>query len=428
MKNLLVLLCCAEVLLATYLVNIAGPFLSPVLFFGTSIAICFLFLKISAATSVPVSKEPWKIPPVAITIAQWTLFLACSYIIFSKLKFLWWYDQMYGDPRNKSDIIPQITILIQRLLAGEQPYSKIYFTGYDMFPTYMPLQWMPYILCEWLKKDYRWIPTFAMWFMSLYYFLKARRSLSAPFWKVIVPVWPLLAWGVFIMHDNKIFIFTVEGLIAAYYFFVAESISCKRIWPLAVGIAICLLSRYSIIFWVPLCVLLLFISGQRKSAAVICVTAALFFVIFYWVPFMSRDASIFLKGYAYHTNAAYYEWLRDIVVYGGKVYLYNGLGFTSYAMSFFPGDLHNKLALYKDLHLAMCVLSVLVLGGYFIKNRQKYDRRTYLLFSFKIYLAVFYAFIQIPYRYLFFVPVLVTASLLAGAFRPYHVKDNQILS
>jgi hypothetical protein len=424
MKNLLVLLCCLEVLLATYLVNIAGPFVAPVLFLGTSLAICFLYLKIADQETVEAGGGFWKMSPGAVKIAQWVVFLACSYFLFTRLKYLWWYDQQYGDPRNTSDIIPQITVLLQRFMAGEQPYSKIYFTGYDMFPTYMPLQWMPYIFCEWAKKDYRWIPTFGMWVVSLYYFLRARRATTDSLLGILIPVWPLLVWAVFVLHDSRIFVYTVEGLIAAYYLFVAESITLKRMLPLAIGIAVCLLSRYSIVFWVPLCVLLLYFSGRRKDAIIVCAVFALLFVAFYLLPFLSRDATIFLKGYAYHTNAAYYEWLRDMEVYGGNRYLYNGLGFTSWGVSFIPGNLLHKLSVYKNIHLAMCMLTVVGLGWFYVKRQTRHSLNTYLLFSFKVYLTIFYAFIQIPYTYLYFVPVMVTASLLAASFRAKPVNDN----
>jgi hypothetical protein len=230
------------------------------------------------------------------------------------------------------------------------------------------------------------------------------------------------------VHDNEIFIFGVEGLLAGYYLFVAESISKRSIIPLAIGISLCLLSRYSIIFWVPLCVLLCFVAANRKNALIICLTVLLFFVAFYWFPFLRKDASIFMKGYAYHTNAAYYEWLRDLNVYGGKVYLFNGLGFTAYAMKFVSGDLHFKLAFYKTLHLSLCILTVSGLGWYYIRSRQRYPLRVFLLFSFKVYLAVFYAFIQIPYKYLYFVPIIVSASLLGAAFRRNSVNETANLA
>lgn len=421
MRKLLVALCCLEILYITFLVNTAGPFVSPIILFGLSLGIAVCYLRMVSRPQPLVAAG--MLPPQWLRVGQWVLFAACSYLVFSKLKHFWWYDKTYGDPSSSSDIIPQIHTLVTRLLAGQQPYSLISFGSYSLFPTYMPFQWLPYLLTEFVQKDYRWIPAFAMWAMCVYYFLCHRRALGASPWGLLLPVWPLLVWGEFMMHDNRIFVYTVEGLIAAYYFFVAEATQWRRVWPLAVGIGICLLSRYSIIFWVPLCAFFFFTSGQRRQLFAVMLIPFVMILVFYVLPFLSRDASIFLQGYEYHTKAAYYEWARDLQVFGGKVYVRNGLGFSAYALQFFPGDVNSQLLLYKKVHLAACILSVVLLGWYYMRHRHRYELRPYMLFSFKVYITVFYAFIQIPYKYLFFVPMVVSAAVMAAALS---VKNNRI--
>lgn len=424
MRYLLVLLCCAEILLATYLMNVAGPFWSPVLFLGTSLAIALVYLRVRSQAAA--TTAPFALPPVVITVGQAAVFMGCAFYIVSKLKFVWWYHLMYQYPPGSSDIIPQVEALVQRFLSGSAPYRLIHFTDYQLYPTYLPLQWLPYIPCELAHKDYRWIPVLAMLAASVYYFVSKRKMEGDPISRLLLPSWPLFIWIMLLLNDNNSFIFTIEGLIAGYYFFVAESTGKKNIWPLAIGISLCLFSRYSIIFWVPLCIAVLAMAGQKKNAMIVAGTAAVFFVFVYWLPFLRVDPEIFIKGYRYHTLAAFGEWERDIAI-AGKNYLNNGLGFTSYAIAWFPGDLHNKLALYKNLLFAVCLLTVALLGFGYYRSRGKYDVNTYLLFSFKIYIAVFYALIQIPYRYLFFTPLVITAALLGGAFMP-RVKNNTILA
>lgn len=425
MRYLLVLLCCAEILLATYLMNVAGPFWSPVLFLGTSLAIAFIYLRVRSQSAT--TTAPFSLPPVVISVGQAAVFAGSAFYIISKLKYVWWYHLMYHFPEGTSDIIPQVETLVHRFLSGEAPYNPIQFVGYQLYPTYLPLQWLPYLPCELAHKDYRWIPALAMLAASVYYFVSKRKVEGDPISRLLLPSWPLFIWILLLLNDNNSFVFTVEGLIAAYYFFVAESTGKKNIWPLAIGISLCLFSRYSIIFWVPLCIAVLAMAGQKKNAMVVAGTAAAFLIFVYWLPFLRVDPEIFIKGYKYHTFAAYNEWNNDFSWNAGTVYLNNGLGFTSYAIAWFPGDLHNKLALYKNLLFAVCLLTVALLGFAFYRSRGKYDVSTYLLFSFKIYIAVFYAFIQIPYRYLFFTPLIITAALLGGAFMP-RVKNNTILA
>jgi len=425
MKLLLAFLCILELLFATFLVNTLGPYLSPIVFAGSGFAIAWLYLRIASGTMPEATHTPTthKIVPVI----QWVLFLLLSYIVFSSLKHYWWYHLTYGDTKSSSDIIPQIKTLVQRWVNGSQPYYTIQFMGYDLFPTYLPLQWMPYILCEWAQKDYRWIPTFALWMASFWYFLRCSRQYQQLSWQLLIPVWPLIVWGVYILHDWKLFVFAVEGLIIAYYLLVAEALHKKNTLVLALGISLCLLSRYSIIFWVPLCLVLLYVSGHKRAAFSIALTALLMATVIYWLPFLRRDPSIFIQGYAYHTNAALAEWTRDMQVYDGIVYLRNGLGFTSYALAFIPGSLAHKLAVYKNSHLLVSILTVVGLGWYFIRHRARYDVYIFLLFSLKVYLVVFYVFIQIPYKYLIFLPVMLSMSLLGSAVKGGGVNKKQTL-
>lgn len=418
MRYLLLLLCIAELLFITWFRNVAGPLITPVLFLGSSIGIGFLFLRISQRNA-EVPAATLKLHPNLIRALQFIPLLALSYLVFKTMKTIWWWQTTIDSGVDKSDIIPQIAALVQRHLRGEQPYYPIQFTGYQLYPTYLPMQWLPYIPVEILHKDYRWVPTIGLWLASVWFFVKNtfHKQDDAPLlWKLLLPVWPLIAWYAMIMYDNDLFKLTVESLIAAYYLFTATSISGKRVLPLAIGVAVCLLSRYSIIFWVPLCVGCYYLAGQRKQALVIVGTALVFFIVVYWLPFLRKDGMIFLNGYHYHTDAAYNQWLYDRDVLQSKFYLANGFGFTAWAIRFIPGDLRHVLGVYQKVHLVMCFITIAGLLYLYWKKRAVYSLQAFLLFSFKVYLAVFYAFIQIPYRYLYIVPVIVSSVLLANAF------------
>lgn len=426
MKQILFLLCCLELLFATYLINTLGPYVSSVLLFSISVGIGIVYLKISAAPESALPGREIKLSPRITTLLQWAVFTGITYFIFAKLKHLWWYEITYPNPKNgSSDVIPQITTLVQRFLRGEQPYYNIPFAEYDLYPTYLPLQWLPYIPLEIVHKDYRWVPTFAMWFACFYYFLIHRRAAGNTLWSLAVPYWPMVVWTVFILHDNGAFVYTVEGLIAAYYFFVAESIKRRNALLLAIAISVCLMSRYSIIFWVPLCLALHFMAGKRRDALLIAGMAAVFFIGIYWFPFLRKDPRIFINGYNYHTNAALAEWMRDLAKNNGSANLFNGLGFTPFALKLLPGNEGHILMLYKNIHLIACALCVIILALVYRRHKAKYPLHAFLLFSFKIYLTIFYVFIQIPYKYLFFVPFFVSVSLLGEAYKRGGVKEKQ---
>ena len=422
MRYFLMALCLLEVLLITWFRNIAGPFISPLLLLDTSMAVGLLYFLIQLQdkeikTTVP--KKEAAINPHNIVIAQVAAFIIISSLVLLRLYFVF-HSVYHGNEDNHSDIIPQIVYFVNRFNAGLQPYYTIHFPGYDLFPTYLPLQWMPYLIAEWTHMDYRWIPALFLWLASLYFFIR-NYKLSDPSTptviKIFLPTWPLIVWLILVKHNSDMFRFTVEALVAAYYLVVATSIGQRRTMPLAMGIAACLLSRYSIIFWVPLCIACYLLAGEKKKAVVIVLTCLAFFGVFYWWPFLRKEPSVFLAGYQYHSIAAVREWTRDMAVSDGKVYIYNGLGFTSWAIKFGHGSLEQVVATYQRVHLAACSITIISLLAYYIRKRRIIPTDAFLLFSFKVYLAIFYAFIQIPYKYLFFVPLIVSSALVAGVWK-----------
>lgn len=430
MRALILFLCLFEIANITWLVNWAGPYWSPALLLASSIAIAFIFLHLS---NQPYSKQVessklLQLPHKLVPMGQIILFAALSVFIISILRHTWWVEMMkVGEGNFISDVIPQLQALVTRFLQGEQPYYPIHFINYDLYPTYLPLQWMPYTIAQLLHKDYRLIAAASLLLASAYYFFKNRRQIEGSIiTKLLLPIWPLFVWAMCIVSDYGLYTYTVEALIAGYYFFVAESLQPRRLWPIAIGVSFCLLSRYSIVLWVPFLLVVLFVSGQKRQAVLIAATSLIGVLLIYWMPFLRFDGSIFTQGFDYHTNAALNEWKNSVTTPVSKGYLFNGLGFTAY-LSPQHGDIEAKLALYKKLHLVMCILALMFLGLFYWRTRHKYTLDSFLLFSFKIYLAVFYAFIQIPYKYLLLTPVIVSASLLVRSFIPVRVKQSQRL-
>ncbi len=333
--------------------------------------------------------------------------------MFDLLRNIWKIVPISMNDVHQSDVIPQIMFLVTRCKAGVFPYQVITVWGYDLFPTYLPLQWLPYFFAEWLHKDYRWVPAIVLWLACAYFFVKncsIHTTGVHPLLKLFLPLVPLLVWYAIVQNDGYTYIFTVEELIAGYYLFVATSISNKNVLALSFGVGLCLLSRYSIVFWVPLCILGYYWVGRRRQGLTISVVLVAMFIIFYWFPFLRIDKGVFLKGYEYHKVAAFYDWVRGN-------YMRNGMGFSAYAYDFVPGNIERKLFVYQAVHLFACIATVIALGAFYRKRLQRYSLSAFLLFSFKVYLTVFYMFIQTQYSYLYITPLIISSALLVGVFR-----------
>jgi len=124
-----------------------------------------------------------------------------------------------------------------------------------------------------------------------------------------------------------------------------------------------------------------------------------------------------LNGYRYHSLAALAEWTPRIAD-AQPWHLYRGYGLALFFYEYVPGSLVHKLHLLQRIHLLMSLLAVVLPAFLFFRQRKHYDLRLFLIGSLKIYLAVFYAFIQIPYHYLYLVPAILTLPILLIVYLP----------
>jgi hypothetical protein len=315
-----------------------------------------------------------------------------------------------------SDIIPTLQVATQRFLLGEMPYKTISKWGYELPLTYLPLQWGPYMFAEVLDFDYRWV---ALGILALAGDIVVYRARVANHRFVfIVPLFLSLALLAIYQFNDSILIVTIEIMVAGYYMLMIAGVVSNHAVLRGVVLALCLLSRYSLMLWLPLWFAVeLLNAGGRKKLAITVLTVVAVVLVLYVLPFLSKDPSIFIKGYKYYTQAALGEW-QHLDDQGRPAHLYAGNGFAYLFFERFANlPLLDRIHKLQKTHLLACLgSSVLMMIWYFL-NRQKIDRRIFLMGSFKIYLAVFLSLIQVPYSYLMITGVFVSIAILAEAMR-----------
>ena len=150
-----------------------------------------------------------------------------------------------------SDVVPQVDTMATRFLNHQYPYHPIVFgeatSQWTMHPTYMPMQWLPYCLPVYFHLDIRW---FALLLFCL--------SIGIVFWKLrnqitlnttlLFLCLPLL---LYLIVWNKEAVKTVESGIVALYILIPVFIWKKQYLLTGILITLCLLSRFTIIYWVP---------------------------------------------------------------------------------------------------------------------------------------------------------------------------------
>ncbi len=405
-----------ELALLTFARGSLGPYLSPLVLLGASLLTGWAAIRLSRDFTLPSSL------PSLSSAKRFTPWL----LPFSLLLILiYQYDGIIGSvplavqDASRSDIIPQVMVLVRRFLSGEFPYLPIQIWGYTLYPTYLPMQWLPFVVPELLGFDYRWM-SFALYLVAIFLLLRqARKLFRTDLQFLIFSLLPFLFTAIYLHYDDALFSLSIEALIAGYYLFFALSLFSLRLLPSAGALLLTLLSRFSIVLWSPFYFLALFFSSQRGKAVRLALLTLGSILLIYVFPFLRKDFSIFLNGYHYHSIAALVEWTPGRTGPGAVPWhLYRGYGLAVFFYEFIPGSLDFRLHVLQRSHLIISLLAVLLPALAFFRHRGRYELRIFLLGSLKIYLAVFYAFIQIPYHYLYLVPAIIVLPILLIVWAP----------
>lgn len=316
---------------------------------------------------------------------------------------------------QSSDIIPSLQVYTQRFLAGQYPYDVYNGFGYTLYPTYLPMMWLPYLISEILKIDYRWTAYIVFLSGVLAYELLVAANSSSLFEAAMKALLPFIAVQLFRSAEPEVFGMTVEMMVVGYYLLLAVSIFSRSNLLRALALLFCILSRYSLILWVPVYLALIFFAENRKNAISISLMVFSGILLIYVIPFLSRDWSAYLRGYNCYTSAAVVEWERIIpgVMNDKPYHLFRGVGFAAYFYEYGKGELIDKVLLLKRFHLILSFSSAVVAGLLFFRVKKFVDYRVYSLLALKFCLVFFYTFIQVPYLYLNLVPAFLSFPILA---------------
>ncbi|MEO6833026.1 MAG: hypothetical protein ABI378_10980 [Chitinophagaceae bacterium] len=387
--------------------GILNNFVNEFGFFFSSLAIGFIVLRkyygkpvAYVAKSAPGNSLKWFWPIPLSAIILLGIFVVALIPVFQKTPATIAY----------SDVIPTIHVAVERFLSSQTVYATITEFGYTLPLTYLPMQWLPYIAAAALKIDFRWV-AIAIFFLSSIVILYRCFRVSPKISWLLLFLLSFTCW-MLVVNDQGILTMTVELMVAGYYMLLIAGLSGKNPWLRGAVIALCLLSRYSLLLWLPLWAFVEFFGSNRKDFFRSCLTIALLVIGIYVIPFLSKDWTSFSQGYHYYTKAAMGAW-HDGDGQSVPFVLNLGLGFAReffVNLSNLPVD--QRLFILQKTHIIVCLGSCLLLGIWYWKKRSKIPARIFLLGSFKIYLAFFLAFIQVPYPYLMITAAGVSIAIL----------------
>jgi len=317
---------------------------------------------------------------------------------------------------SRSDIIPLIQkVYVERFLNSQYVYAAYTGFNYGTFtPNYLPFHWLPFCISTLLNFDPRFIPLAVFFIVIAIYFLqqcKRNQSNISLYFKLILPF--VLFISILIKQKND-FANTVEMLIVSYYLIVCLGFFAKNIYLSSVGYTTTILSRYSLIFWLPVEFLNRFIDNRKKllflSFLVFCGI-----LVFYIFPFFLHQPDSFFNGSNLWQKAALGEWKGQAWQKPGDnpFQLFQGVGFASWFYKFFPGTLEEKIEVCKNTMLVFVLLTSILLMVLRFKKYSSICPNLFSLLSLKLSLSIFFSFLFVPYVYLFWTSLFISVVIIS---------------
>ncbi len=317
---------------------------------------------------------------------------------------------------SKSDVIPLVMVMVERFIAGDFPYADVSLWGYTLRPTYMPMIWIPFSLAEVFSFDYRWVPygilVISIFILQISLITRARSHLLF----VILSILPWALWYLFVREDTNLFSVTIENINTGYYLLFCLCLFSRKPSLVGLGLALCLLARYSFALWVPFLGLIYLIKDYKECATIVGISLAAV-VMIYILPFLRQDPHMFFDSLASYTVAAVGEWDPVWQQEGEKPYhLFRGIGVAGLFYDNVEGDLLTRIKTLQLWHYLTSILVLIPMFIFYFRKRKHLHLGIFLIASLKIYFVFFYSFIQVPYSYLTQVPVFISLFLVIYAW------------
>ncbi len=304
-----------------------------------------------------------------------------------------------------ADMIPIMQVMSQRFLQGNwsmvyQPVQEIW-SGIQ--PIYMPAMWMPFLVSVKFDFDPRWITSSAV-FLSLSIFI----LLWSAHWQKISGALLLFIAGILCLWlytdtTHNFIRLSEEGIVVFYYSLLVLAILSENFLLIGIAAALCALSRYAIAGWLPVMLIyLLFIWKQRRDTMRFLLSFAAIVLLLVIIPFGFEPIKIAFQQPEQYMQHAARIWNE------APEYFTQSMGFAKF---FGPGQIelqHRILIVFSFL-----VPLVFVVGTIYANKRRRVCNNI-LLATLKITIVVVYAFIDVPYQYLFYTSSFIGLIAITG--------------
>jgi hypothetical protein len=373
------------------------PFFS-ILYFLAGLIIALLLLEFPESNGLKQQNPKLVSHPL---IYKLVFVLAFGVFVFYLSKY--WFDSVPVDIEH-ADMLPIIKVMDQRFINGhwKQVYDIIPEIWKGSQPIYLPATWLPFSVPVFFNMDMRWVTALCVTFVFSvsYFMLRDNKDQFISFLVLIIAA--ILFWWLITENETHGFVsVSEEGLTGAYFVLLVLGLLSENIFITGIAISLCMLSRYSLIGWIPAFLLYLLVKKKKKEILVLIILGTVFLLGMFIIPFGTEG---FIK--LIHLPANYLDFARR--VWNDSPDVFSGsMGFAKFFGSGRIYVLHYLLITLTFLVPVVFVVYCLI--------RQKFRQVSNIpLASLKFGLVFFYCLIDVPYLYLFYTSSFV--SLIAVSF------------
>lgn len=208
------------------------------------------------------------------------------------------------EPDRLTDVIGQLNAQYNRFIHGIMPYSPVTKFSHSPFPVYMPMHWLPLGISYGLQIDLRWSGYAVFYLSSLIYGFFIIRQMPNVAHRILLSSMPAACLGSFLWLNPIDIALSLETIIAAYYLILIVGLLSRNHFLIILGLILCLLSRYTLVFWLPMFAFIYFKTYDFKRNLVLWGSMVVSVLLLYVFPFLLKDPTILAKGIAYHNECA----------------------------------------------------------------------------------------------------------------------------
>jgi hypothetical protein len=316
------------------------------------------------------------------------------------------------DYGSQSDVIPQLETLYNRFAQGIFPYAPLEQYPWHPYPVYMPLNWLPVGLAGPLHCDVRWIGILFLAVGAILWGIWIWRTQVNVLLKLLLIALPAyILWAV-LQWDNAGIGVTLESLIIAFYFLLAYGLLTRNLSITVAGIICCILSRYTMIFWLPLFLFMLWQNTSKKSNYFAWISIVAAVLLLYIVPFYLKDPSILAKGLAYH-NHCYVDAWNGLGNPEEATVFNEGLNFSWFIREYTSGSMEHRVFIGRCVQGGLMLVLLLVACLGYRKSKNKIHFYDYSLIALYCFLLLFFISSPLTYKYYYYPFFIVSALVVA---------------